>query len=288
MTAAVLSLSILSIYYFDSHSEAYDDVAYKLETEGNVYNLKHPKQRWDLPRELEEISGLSFYKKNKLACIQDEDGILFIYDLHKKEISEQFKFGDPGDYEGVEMIDKSAYVLKSNGDVYYFKLPHSENATKIKTDLSKKNDTEGLGFHEDMMDLLIACKEEPGTKKVELKKCRSIYRIDLEESKFKKNPKFVIKGKAYNEMIEQKGLSKKKHTPFKPSGVAVHPKTKDIYVIGTVGKMMVIIDPEGKIKDLIPLDPKIFWQPEGICFDPDGNLYISSEGRGKKGYILKF
>lgn len=89
-------------------------------------------------------------------------------------------------------------------------------------------------------------------------------------------------------MLEKKGLSKKKHIPFKPSGIAVHPKSNDIYIIGSVGKMMVVLNHTGEIKNLIPLNPKIFWQPEGICFSPDGDLYISSEGRGKAGYILKF
>lgn len=288
MTATVLTLSILSMYYFNTYYWNYEDQAYQFKSAENVYDLKNPKMRWDLPRELEEISGLSYYKKNKLACVQDEDGVLYIYDLHKKEIVEQYVFGKADDYEGVEMIDETAFILKSNGDVFQFELTNSENVTKIETDLSRKNDTEGLGFHEDLMDLLIACKEDPGTKKVDLEKCRSVYRIDIEDKDFKKNPKYIIEGKSYNKMLEQKDLSKKRHKPFKPSGVAVHPKSKDIYVIGTVGKMMVILNPEGKIKDLIPLDPEIFWQPEGICFNPHGDLFISSEGRGKKGYILKF
>lgn len=121
-----------------------------------------------------------------------------------------------------------------------------------------------------------------------LEKSRSIYRVIIEDKNFKKKPRYIIDGKAYNKMLEEKGFNKKKHKPFKPSGVAVHPKTKDIFVIGTVGKMMIILSPEGDIKDLIPLDPKLFRQPEGICFSPKGDLYISSEGKGKKGYILKF
>ena len=206
----------------------------------------------------------------------------------KNNIVEQYTFGKDGDYEGVEMIEETAYVLKSNGDVYQFNLSESINARKIETDLTRKNDAEGLGFHEDFMDLLIACKEDPGTKKVDIEKSRAIYRIDILEKDFKKKPKYLIDGKSYNKMLEQKDLSKKKHRPFKPSGVAVHPKSKDVFVIGTVGKMMVILNSEGEIKDLIPLDPELFWQPEGICFNPKGELFISSEGRGKKGYILKF
>ena len=49
-----------------------------------------------------------------------------------------------------------------------------------------------------------------------------------------------------------------------------------------------ILTREGTKKDLIELDDKLFLQPEGICFTPSGDLYISSEGDDKKGFILKF
>ena len=261
-----------------------------MKIDGHTYNLGEPLQRWDLPKELEEVSGLAYYRKNQLACIQDEDGIFYIYDLKKNEIGRKDQFAKKGDYEGVEVIKDTAYVLKSNGEVFYFKIKKQGigEVKKIKTDLSKSNDAEGLGYEEKSGELLIACKEDPGTKKINIKKSRSIYRIDLAENKFKKKPKYIIEGKSYNKMLEEKGLSKKKHKPFKPSGIAVHPKNDHIFIIGTVGKMMIVLSPDGEIKDLIPLDPKIFWQPEGICFSPNGDLYISSEGRGKKGYILKF
>jgi uncharacterized protein YjiK len=39
---------------------------------------------------------------------------------------------------------------------------------------------------------------------------------------------------------------------------------------------------------MIKLNPKIFRQPEGICFSPDGTMYIASEGDGMEGTLLKF
>lgn len=290
MAGILLIISLIPMLLSNNYNWNYDDSVYRLEINGDVYDLNNPNQRWDLPRELEEISGLSFFRKNQLACIQDEDGIFYIYDLKKKEIARKDQFGEKGDYEGVEVITDTAYVLKSNGDVYFFQIKNHGigEVNFIKTDLTKRNDAEGLGFHGESKELLLGCKEDPGTKKVDIKNSRSIYRIALTEKKFKKKPKYIIDGKSYNKMLEKKDLSKKKHTPFKPSGIAVHPKNNYIFIIGTVGKMMIILNPTGEIENLIPLDPKIFWQPEGICFSPGGDLYISSEGRGKKGYILKF
>lgn len=288
----LFSITISLVYLFmpGFTTQEYTEDYYIHSMKDRSYNLKKPKDRWDLPNKLEEVSGLSYYKKNQLACIQDEDGDLFIYNLKKREIIRTEKFGKKGDYEGVEIVSDTAYVLKSNGNLYYFRLTNHGigEINEINTDLSSKNDSEGLGYLTIKSELLVACKEDPGTKKIDIEKSRSIFRVDLPEKNFKKKPRFIIDGKSYSAMLEKKELSKKKHKPFKPSGVAVHPQTGYTYIIGSVGKMMVVLNREGKIDDLIPLHPEIFWQPEGICFSPEGDLYISSEGRGRKGYILKF
>ena len=290
MMALLLINSALFLYFQKDLNIDYDENAYQLSFSEYSYDLKAPLSRWDLPRELEEISGLSFYKRNQLACVQDEDGDIFIYDLKKEAIERKEKFGPDGDYEGIEIVDDTVFVLKSNGDVFYFELKRKGigKVFEIKTDLTNKNDAEGLGFRVNENEVLIACKEAPGTKKVDVEKSRTVYRIDNAEKKFKKKPRFIIDGENYKKMLEKKGFSKKKHRPFKPSGIAMHPDSKHLFVIGTVGKMMIILNSDSDIVDLVPLDPKIFWQPEGICFSPEGDLYISSEGRGGKGYILKF
>ena len=169
-------ISIFSMYLFDSYSGNYEDSFYKLKIDSHTYNLKDPSQRWDLPNELEEVSGLSYYSKNHLACIQDEDGFFYIYDLKKNEIVRKDQFGKKGDYEGVEVIKDTAYVLKSNGEIFYFHLKKKGigEVKNIKTDLNKRNDAEGLGFHEGSNELLITCKEEPGTKKVDIESSRAI------------------------------------------------------------------------------------------------------------------
>ena len=45
---------------------------------------------------------------------------------------------------------------------------------------------------------------------------------------------------------------------------------------------------QGNILEIQEFDDKLFRQPEGICFSPSGDLFISNEGKGGKGYILGF
>jgi DNA-binding beta-propeller fold protein YncE len=75
---------------------------------------------------------------------------------------------------------------------------------------------------------------------------------------------------------------------FAPSGIAIHPATKDIYVISSAGKQLLILSAAGKIKSSHKLNSKHFTQPEGISFSANGDLYISNEGKGGNGNILLF
>ena len=75
---------------------------------------------------------------------------------------------------------------------------------------------------------------------------------------------------------------------FKPSGIAVHPKTGQTFIIASDGKKLLVLSEKGQKEALISLNPKTYRQPEGICFSPDGDLFISSEGKDGDGYILRF
>src|SRR5205814_2369955 len=67
---------------------------------------------------------------------------------------------------------------------------------------------------------------------------------------------------------------------FFPSAIAVHPITHDIYILSTKdNKCMAQYSYNGELKSLQFFDKDLLPQPEGICFAPDGTMYISTEGR---------
>jgi len=69
---------------------------------------------------------------------------------------------------------------------------------------------------------------------------------------------------------------------------SIHPKTGNYYVLSANAHRLVVMNRNGKTLSSVALDPKLLRQPEGICFSPDGTLFIASEGDGKKGYLLQF
>ncbi len=242
------------------------------------YNLLQPSETFILPEVLREISGLTVIGDTVLACIQDEMGTIFFYSLKERKIVDRLKFGGSGDYEGIEIFGNQAYVLKSNGRIYVVSL---KDATTItwSTPLKAINNAEGLAYDSKNSQLLIACKGSGGLngKSIEGK---AIYAYHLSQG-FNRDPVFLVTSKDLESWNDQQTnpikLTKRKKA-FMPSGIAVHPETKDIYLIATVGKLLIVLDPEGFIKHCVPLSPRVFRQPEGICFTTGGDLIISNEG----------
>lgn len=255
------------------------------------YDLKQPEQKFFLPYVLSEVSGLTWIRENTVACIEDEGGKVYLYDFSQRKIVQAVRFAKPGDFEGVEMVGNEIYALKSSGDLYHFELSEERELVgkKIETLLSRDNDTEGLGYDPVSNRLLIACKED-GDIKGHDAKGKAIYAFDLEKEKLKKEARFELSMKDLRKFFERNRSSEydEEKIKFEPSGIAFHPIEKTFYVIASVGKLLVVLNQDGTIKATYPIAPRVLNQPEGICFAPNGDLYISSEGEGDKGYILKF
>ncbi len=260
------------------------------------YRLNKPAVKYKLSDKLNEISALSWIAPGKLLCLDDEQGVLYTYDLKNKEISEKQKFWKDRDFEGVAKAGKDVWALKSNGSLYRIREGKKE-AKEFKTLLKESNDAEGLAYQADQNRLLIACKGLPLDKSTNKK---AIYAFDLIEKKLLKEPAYSIDlddlntFKVMNPLVKAiKGLqdffSPGSNLSFQPSGIAVQPKSGDIYIISSVGKLLVVLDVNGNIQHIESLDSEIFKQPEGIAFSDDGKkLYISNEGRGGKANILEF
>ena len=76
---------------------------------------------------------------------------------------------------------------------------------------------------------------------------------------------------------------------FGPSGLAVCPTDGNLYIVASVGKALAVVRPDGSLARVQRLPASRFQQPEGICFDSEGRLYISSEGKnGIPGRIFRF
>lgn len=258
------------------------------------YDLSRPDQVLVMPGRLKEISGLTLVDDSTLAAVEDEKGKIYLIDPSDGDVIDEFKFAKKGDYEGIEMVDDTLYVLRSDGDVYVISDWRSKHRSteKIETYLATKNDTEGLGYQPARRRLLVAAKEYPGRGR---SRVRSIYGLDLNTKKIDHEPAYTIPLDTIGVRLGLPGESIRNLLApvldleaFKPSAVAVHPGSGDIFVLSSVLKVIAVLDPSGNTKALLPIGAEELVQPEGLAFFPNGDLFISTEGQGGDGKILRF
>lgn len=249
--------------------------------EGNGEEMPDPAnydyeivKEWELPDVLREVSAIEYLGGNSIACIQDEDGIIFIYDLQSSKITAQIDFHGGGDYEGLASKGRDAYILRSDGAIFEVQNFQGGNpkVKEHKTSLTSNSqiDLEGLCLDEKNNRLLIAAKhnpEESGSKK-------NVFAFDLQKEEVAKEPVFEL---AMEDPAFEK-IEGKQENKFSPSEIEIHPASGKYYFLDGRSPKLLIADPETGVQKLYMLNEEEFRQPEGLTFKPDGTLYISNEG----------
>ena len=280
---------VAGTYGFLTYTQSPDLEHYQVDPDYNfAYNFDRPDDIVELPGELEEISGLSpWMDDNHLLAVQDEDGMLFVLNTSTGQVDFTIVFDKDKDYEGVARTDSAIYVLEQDGDLHkftYIEGVTEYSAEKIETDFSYRNDTEGIAYDRRTNSLLIVPKEENLDPSSNEDFRHNIYAYDLELGRLKTQPAYYIDEFEIGQVIYGQPTRFK----LKPSGISIDPLTGDIYVIAAVGKIMVVIDRESEIKHIELLKENVFRQPEGLEFNSVGDLYISSEAKGKKAVLAKY
>lgn len=264
------------------------------------YRLNQEKQCIILPDELREVSGLTVIDSKTLACVQDEAGIAFLYDLTKQAIGRKIHFAGPGDYEGIAPVGKDLYVLRSDGVLFLIHdfAKNNPEIDSIETGIPNK-DNEGLCFDKENKRLLIGSKSKIG-KGAAFKNLRTIYAFDYRRKELVKTPLYTydittIKEFAESNQIQLPTKESKKNPEeqeialkFQLSAIYIHPKSHLLYVLSASDYYLFVFNQEGQIQHLEVLDPLKFNKAEGIAIMQNGDLYISNEGQTGNPTILLF
>jgi len=249
------------------------------------YDLNKP-QRFTVPDELNEISGIGFYRgrSDTLYAEQDEDGELFYLHLGDKKAS-HVKFGKKGDYEDIAILNEQVILLRSDGTLFSFSFNEIHQGeimgAKEWNGLLPGGEFEGLCGDGQSKRLYVLCKH---CSNDETTKDITVYMVQLQpDGNITQNGSASISVKAIEKLTNEKKFK------FHPSALARNQKTGLWYILSAVNKMLVVAGNDWNVKEVYPLNPAIFRQPEGIAFDNENNLYISNEGDDvSKGNVLKF
>ncbi len=245
------------------------------------YNMEKPV-RMALGKSLMEISGITFYKdiNNTLLAISDSKEKIFQINVSSKKIKDKAeKFAGPHDFEDIVRIDTTIFVLVSNGTIMAVPLDLYHDVTDSSRTVvypfwsTGKNDFETLYYDPTVDGLIMLCKsceDEKGQK------VRTAYRFDLTKRAFDSSAFYTISTDSVRLSMKDDAID------FKPSAAAIHPITKELYILSSASQLLVIADTRGHVKGTYHLKPKYNPQAEGIAFSPDGTMFISNEGKFKQ------
>ncbi len=295
---SILIIALLSIFgcgFRDNDGEAQNTEAVR-NYNPDGYDLSRPDKIDVLPGILHEISGITEIDNSTIASIQDENGVLVIYDLSKSNIRNQFLFHSDGDYEGIARAGNTIFVLRSDGVIY--EIPDYTSAEftsiKYKSEIPAK-DNEGLCYYKKKNMLLIGPKSDIEGKK---KSKKAIYGFSLDTKKLLDKPVIKFDLKEIKEYATNNKLNlpvtKKKSENSEPkielraSAIGIHPLTNKLFLISGIEQILFVFDLNGTLEYMEKLDPKLFNQPEGISFLNNGDMLISNEGGPGNATLLRF
>lgn len=233
----------------------------------------YPQKTMYLKKQLREISGIYFHSPSELVAINDEEGALFFVDFNTGAFRKK-SFGAKGDYEDVVETPGGFYVLESNGSIHQLDKEGNEMAVYPRK-FPKSVEFESLCYDAGKNELLMICKScghnEPFIH---------AWRFSLASNTFSDSPAFSIS------IQEVRTLAKDYALECKPSAASFHPVTGKLYIIASVGKMLIQCSHAGKVEAVYTINPDKFNQPEGLCFKPNGDLFISNEAGEQKATLL--
>ncbi|WP_203295246.1 SdiA-regulated domain-containing protein [Luteirhabdus pelagi] len=272
LTVTIVGLSVWFFYSFKAKNE--HDA--KLQT----YSIE---QKWELPSVLAEVSGLAWYKENVIICIQDEEGVLFFYNIETSKIEKEVSFAGSGDYEGLTLFGDTVFVTTSDGDIYEItNFTEAEPTVKqYDTPFFKNSDIESVAADNKNNRLLLIPKGKSLLKQEEYK---GIYAFDVTTKKMDTVP--IVKLYFNDPIFEDIDLLDDVHY-LTPSEIGVHPETRELYLLETGSPKLIELTKDGEFKRIHHLSREDFSQPEGLTFSPDGTMYISNEGSDGPPNILK-
>ncbi|MFN8352720.1 MAG: SdiA-regulated domain-containing protein [Flavobacteriales bacterium] len=270
------------------------------EMAGLPYDLRRPDAVFTLPAELTEISALTDVDERTVACVQDEAATLYFVSVTDGSVLSTVPFSGPADMEGLTRVNGDYFALRSDGLVHHLRMRARPAALDVldtfRLDVDNRN-IEGLGFDPVTGNVLVSPKDFVKGDK-ELRDERLLYAFDPRDATHKVRVALRLSVAAVVAQARAAGIAVPERTTpngrvvpavkLRLSSVAVHPATGHYYLLSAVDRLLLVVDRSARLVALEQLDAGLLPKPEGITFLPNGDLVLSSEGKGSAPVIARY
>ena len=262
------------------------------------YDLARPTKVFTLPPELTEISALTDVDSATVACVQDEEAAVYFLSLADGRVLRRVPFSLPGDFEGLTRVDSFYFALRSDGLIHRLTIRDGRSMLRDTFRLALPNhNIEGLGYDESGDRILVSPKDFIKGS-ADVRDERTIYAFVPGDPARATTVALTLSVDDIVAQADAMGIAlpmrEKKNGGAVPglklrySSVAVHPATGHYYLLSAVDRTLLVVDRNGKLVDLVALDPGLLPKPEGITFLANNDLLLSSEGKGRDPVLARY
>ena len=239
---------------------------------GFTYDLDNPATSLTLERELREISGIAFLN-GKLVAVEDEHGIFYFIDPQSGKTVGKQTFSGDGDFEDLAVQGRYLWALRADGNLFRMDRKNEKaEVLEFDTPLSDSNDVEGMWFHSKTKELWLIGKEQQSLNSKPVND-RVVYSFNAEEGEF--SEVLRIGDEEIARTMKEVGAAMDRE--FKPSAIAITPIDSTILILSAHAHAILEVSMEGEILSGSVL-PNSLPKGEGLAFDRENRLWISSEG----------
>ena len=281
----IINIFSVPLYRDDEGDHRYDSYINRADTliPSSAVDVVKITRSWELPAELKNISAIDYISPGKMACLQNEVGSIFIFDLASGKIEKEIPFGPPGDYEGLVIVKQHAFIACADGRILEVRNYKSDNPELVEygTHLTVNENVNGLCYDKKNKRLLVSIKgTEEGNQLY-----KGIYSFGLIDKRMPVKPVIKIDLK---DPVFEKLQPKNVQTVFQPSDLDINPVNGLLHLIDGTRVQLLRIKLLENIRDLTELNKEKIIQPEGITFTPSGELFIASKGlREEPGMLFR-
>lgn len=242
------------------------------------YDFERPSERFELPRGLNEISGLAITADGRLFAHADEAAIVYELDRATGSVVKRFSLGGAtvrGDFEGIAIVGDRFFLVTSQGLLYEFReVADGARAafSVVDTGLGARCEVEGLDYDAVDSALWFACKVSAGGRDVLIVHRLAVGSVEALE------PIRVARAQ-----LREQGLDE----DFEPSAVAVDP-SGTILLSSASSETLIEVDRAGRLLSGVQLSRGRHPQPEGLAFGPDHTLYVADERNGQAPHLTAY
>ena len=233
-------------------------------SENGVYNL---------PSELNEVSGLAVAGPDSVFTHDDEYAIIYEFRLRDGHMLRTFALGEPtieGDFEGIAVWAGQVFLVTSDGLIYAARPGRNGERVPYRvydSGIGPRCEIEGLSQSPDPDELLLLCKR---------------FRNDSEEARLEiyrwKIGRDRAEAAPFLSLPLETLMPGDELAEFRPSGLEFDPASGQLLVISARARTLLVLDRAGRFIERKRFQANRHPETEGITVMPDGRLVLADEG----------